>query len=1048
MADDIKVTWTFVQRGLDDINKKVAQLNKNLGDQGVDSKSYQKQLDGIGASASQMADKVKAAGDQTARTTQNLASQRYALYDIARTYAAVGVALAGVGIYATVMGAQFEAAFTNVERTLQGGTTASEVNEIRQSLIDLSTQIPLTFSELASIATIGNQMGIAKEDVVDFTATIARFASVSGMSIDAVTKAFGGFAAQTGLDASQFENLGSSIAKVGIDSNATEAQIVSLMREITAGARQAGLGADAIVGLSGTLAGLQIAPERARGSLTTYFNTLNKAVAGGGANLEKFAAIVGVTSDELDRMVRNGEGGDVLRGFLEGLSDLDNVATTQALDDLGLAQLRVSDTFVRLSSALEIYDRDQKNANESFMSGAELQRQYAMTVDDLASQWQLFINNLNAMTAAISGGAIPGIAALLQMVNGLIGSFTELVNGNDAVRMFIVLAGVVGTLIGLLFLFRSGLALARGSMLALALVNAQAASTGVVAAGSFRGMAAALFGVSAAAGTAARGLQILRAALISTGIGAAAVGLGFLLEGLIPVSSATNDASISQIKYNDALRGTEEYANDAAKGIGGVGGAAGGTSEKIRTLVDYMNDLQGVFARSSDIRFGSAAALDEVTLQWIKLNDQMAEYDRKVRALTADRSLREYWLGIAEMYNDQVRAGQLREEIAKIDDEMAAANNGASRELKGNSKAAIENRKAMRDLLGGYEDYVSALAGAGASQEEIQAVITALNGEFGAQASALGFNSSELGTYTDRFRDLTQVVGLLPRNVSIEFDGNPALTAMREFFAQAQAEAGGAGGGIGDALGGGIGDALSLFDPSAALDSAFQRGIPKVVENAAIKAVKDFSDVYSAQTTATIPIYRDGFRTLGQESGVGLNQGLAASITPGSVIAAAIANSQNTVNAAIWESGKVAAQYWGLGFGVLKPEITGGTGHISFRRDGGWANGGYTGPGGKYEPAGVVHRGEYVIPKQYVNQRTGLPDMNYVQSIQRSKPSTATSYAGGGMVGGGFGGPIELGPASLHAIGTRVVAELRVDGRQLANASSRGDSRLARTGAN
>lgn len=38
-----------------------------------------------------------------------------------------------------------------------------------------------------------------------------------------------------------------------------------------------------------------------------------------------------------------------------------------------------------------------------------------------------------------------------------------------------------------------------------------------------------------------------------------------------------------------------------------------------------------------------------------------------------------------------------------------------------------------------------------------------------------------------------------------------------------------------------------------------------------------------------------------------------------------------------------------------------------------FADGGFTGRGGKYEPAGIVHKGEYVVPKQYVNQSTGLP---------------------------------------------------------------------------
>lgn len=39
----------------------------------------------------------------------------------------------------------------------------------------------------------------------------------------------------------------------------------------------------------------------------------------------------------------------------------------------------------------------------------------------------------------------------------------------------------------------------------------------------------------------------------------------------------------------------------------------------------------------------------------------------------------------------------------------------------------------------------------------------------------------------------------------------------------------------------------------------------------------------------------------------------------------------------------------------------------------GWATGGYTGPGNPNDIAGVVHKGEYVIPAHLVNQETGTP---------------------------------------------------------------------------
>lgn len=42
----------------------------------------------------------------------------------------------------------------------------------------------------------------------------------------------------------------------------------------------------------------------------------------------------------------------------------------------------------------------------------------------------------------------------------------------------------------------------------------------------------------------------------------------------------------------------------------------------------------------------------------------------------------------------------------------------------------------------------------------------------------------------------------------------------------------------------------------------------------------------------------------------------------------------------------------------------------------GYADGGYTGKGGKNEVAGIVHKGEYVLPQEMVDQKTGTPKVS------------------------------------------------------------------------
>lgn len=58
----------------------------------------------------------------------------------------------------------------------------------------------------------------------------------------------------------------------------------------------------------------------------------------------------------------------------------------------------------------------------------------------------------------------------------------------------------------------------------------------------------------------------------------------------------------------------------------------------------------------------------------------------------------------------------------------------------------------------------------------------------------------------------------------------------------------------------------------------------------------------------------------------------------------------------------------------------------------GFASGGYTGDGGKFEPAGIVHKGEYVLSKAAV-QRLG------VDALDTLHTRALRGYSGGGLVG-------------------------------------------------
>lgn len=68
----------------------------------------------------------------------------------------------------------------------------------------------------------------------------------------------------------------------------------------------------------------------------------------------------------------------------------------------------------------------------------------------------------------------------------------------------------------------------------------------------------------------------------------------------------------------------------------------------------------------------------------------------------------------------------------------------------------------------------------------------------------------------------------------------------------------------------------------------------------------------------------------------------------------------------------------------------------------GYAQGGYTGDGDRYEIAGVVHRGEYVVPKPIMDNPRVVDAVGTIEAIRRSSPgfypSRTNGYADGGFV--------------------------------------------------
>lgn len=462
-------------------------------------------------------------------------------------------ALVGLGTAAVTASRETERAFADTRRTFEG--TDAQLSRLQGRLRELSTETPVSIIDLTEIATLGNQLGIAANDIEKFTQVIAQYTAVSGVSAEDAATAFGRISNLTGIAASEYDKLASAITYTARTTVATESSIQSTAKEITALASGAGFSASAIVGLAGALSSLAIPPERARGALSLYFGALNTAVSEGGPKLKAFAELTNMTTQELDSLVRSNQGEKVFTSFIKGLSDLDTVAKTDALKTLGLGTIRVDQTMRALAQNVPLVTQSLDGAHNAYASGTDIMNQYGIIQETLDSKMKRFQNALfNAAAAAgENGGLVDSLKRALDAGTEFIVFLTE-VSNTPAGKAFLTVATAAMLVVTALSALVGALSLAKASMVVTAF-----ALKGLDFGGSAAGIkiwAANLLGGSAAAnGTAAATTRLAASNMAYTGsTRVASASQTALNTSLVAGTATANGASVAMRGLSAAMR--------------------------------------------------------------------------------------------------------------------------------------------------------------------------------------------------------------------------------------------------------------------------------------------------------------------------------------------------------------------------------------------------------------------------------------------------------------------------------------------------------------
>jgi hypothetical protein len=225
--------------------------------------------------------------------------------------------------------------------------------------------------------------------------------------------------------------------------------------------------------------------------------------------------------------------------------------------------------------------------------------------------------------------------------------------------------------------------------------------------------------------------------------------------------------------------------------------------EEVITIFDYIGQLRGLFNNITDLAFANEVATDNAAEGWDSVarsadsaRASIANIKKELSDLRTERGSLESQLDIAKRFGDVKEIARLQAEIAAVDARMASGTEElsyqqgrASLTLRGNTRAARENRTEIRARVEESKALITAYAqtakanGQLPTPAEVAAYAQTVANGFAEQATEIGFSADELTDYTTIISGFgTAVSAVTPPNVDVTI--NPITTAVETYLAK------------------------------------------------------------------------------------------------------------------------------------------------------------------------------------------------------------------------------------------------------------------------
>lgn len=404
-----------------------------------------KNVDGLRrryAELTREADRLRSAQSRLANVQSRIAANSARRQELGGKVrgAATMFGVAAAAAFAPVRQAvEFETAMLGVAKQVAGARDESDkltsvYFDMQRQIQKLGREIPLRTNDLADMVAAGARMGVAKDELIDFTKTAAMMADAFELPAGELADNMGQIAGLFKIPIPQIGNLADAINYLDDNALSKGGDIVEVLRRIGGMASAMKMPSQEAAALGSTFLSLGSQANVAATATNAIMRILGSATAQS-KRVRTGLADLGMTAAGVQKGMSTDATGTIL-SVLDKLNSMD--AEGRMVAAVKIFGGEYGDDIAKLATGTAKY-REQLELVNSAQSKGSMSREFNARLETTAAKWQLTKNRISEVANNIGGALLPAVNDLFGGVGPVIQGFGKWSRENPK-----LIRGIVG----------------------------------------------------------------------------------------------------------------------------------------------------------------------------------------------------------------------------------------------------------------------------------------------------------------------------------------------------------------------------------------------------------------------------------------------------------------------------------------------------------------------------------------------------------------------------------------------------------------------------